>query len=109
MKIRVVLYRVGKPPAVEEIDNQLPALQALVGGYIEVVWLRPGLALVCNEEGKLLGLRRNRYVPQIADYIAGDFFFAATKDAEFVSLKDEEVAEVCNEVLWRHLRVLRRQ
>jgi|SRR5215831_3399693 len=50
--IRVVVYRVGKPPVVEEIDpDDLGVLQALVGGYLEHVELPAGLHLWCNEDG----------------------------------------------------------
>jgi len=37
----------------------LKELQELVGGYIEILWLRGGKALVVNEEGKIYGLPVN--------------------------------------------------
>lgn len=42
--------------AAGNIENELPALQQWVGGYIEIVPLAAELAVVCNEEGKLRGL-----------------------------------------------------
>ena len=43
--------------------NTLKAMQELVGGHIEIVDYQ-GACLVCNEEGKLLGLEPNRRVGQ---------------------------------------------
>lgn len=40
------------------IDNTLETLQEIVGGYIEVVPFKNCL-VVCNEDGKLLGLEPN--------------------------------------------------
>lgn len=37
----------------------LEELQGFVGGYIEIVPLRDGTHLICNEEGKLNGLPLN--------------------------------------------------
>lgn len=40
-------------------DFQLEEMQAVVSGYIEVVYLDDGLIMVVNEEGKLNGLAIN--------------------------------------------------
>ncbi len=40
-------------------SDPLAGLQAAVGGWIEAPFDRQGAALVCNEEGKLRGLRVN--------------------------------------------------
>lgn len=40
-------------------DFSLSEMQAIVGGYIEVLDLRNGKFLVINEEGKLIGLGIN--------------------------------------------------
>lgn len=41
------------------MENTLKALQAEVEGYIEVITLPYGAALICNEEGRILGLPDN--------------------------------------------------
>ncbi len=41
------------------IDNDLRALQKLVGGYIETVTLATDACIICNEEGQLLGMPDN--------------------------------------------------
>ncbi len=43
----------------ETIDNTLKALQRIVGGYIEPITLFRDLVIICNEEGRLLGLEPN--------------------------------------------------
>lgn len=42
-----------------EIPNTLKALQAEVGGYIEVFPIAADACIICNEEGKLMGLEPN--------------------------------------------------
>ena len=58
--IRVIIKRpedkVGKPM---HIRPNLKRLQQIVGGYIEHVPLGNGVALICNEEGKIKGLEHN--------------------------------------------------
>lgn len=46
----------------------LKELQEAVGGYIEMVWLSPKLVMVCNEEGKLMGLPYNAVATQMFHY-----------------------------------------
>lgn len=79
----------GKPPEEATIPNTLKAMQEMVGGYIEVVYL-DGICLVCNEEGKLMGLEGNRRVG--GDIIAGTFFLAGdNRDGDFCSLTQEQL------------------
>ena len=75
-------------PIVEEIDGGLESMQQKVGGYIELLmpW-EDEVAIVCNEEGKLLDLPANRLifddVGNPIDVIAGTFFLcSAPADAE---------------------------
>ena len=41
------------------IDNDLHALQKLVGGYIETLTVATDCCVICNEESRLLGLTHN--------------------------------------------------
>ena len=72
-EMTVLKVEPGKPPEEVTIPNTLKAMQEMVGGYIEVVYL-DDICLVCNEEGKLMGLEGNRRVG--GDIIAGTFFLA---------------------------------
>lgn len=60
-------------------DFSLEELQAIVGGYIEVVSLRDGRLICCDEEGKLKGKDRNHKATDILqaalrtrDFMVGD-------------------------------------
>lgn len=86
--IRVLLVNPGALPKVTTIPNTLEALQQAVGGYIEAVELEDGVCLICNEEGKLLGLPSNQRVG--GDVIAGTFLIVGEADGEFRSLSDAD-------------------
>lgn len=57
--MRVLIKEVGKMPQVKQIENTLDTLKSLVGGYIEVVSMEDNILLICNEEGKIQGLKPN--------------------------------------------------
>ena len=56
MKISVLIKEPGKNPRHVNIENSLKNLQKTVGGYIEAVTLAEDCAVICNEEGRLMGL-----------------------------------------------------
>lgn len=89
-QIRVLKVEPGKAPEKVAMPNTLEALQAAVGGYIEVLGLDSDAVLICNEEGKLMGLSANRRVG--GDMIAGTFLIAGETDGEFCSLSDDAAA-----------------
>ena len=68
----------GEAPLVEPKGEtwELKELQALVGGYIEIVAApnHPGRVLVINENGKLIGLPFNKNATALSTYepIVGD-------------------------------------
>ncbi len=84
MKIEVMVFEPGKPGEMREIDDSLEAMQAVVGGYIEHVGLILGLAIICNEDGRRLGLTPNRWG------FLGTFFVVRQKGADYVSLTEED-------------------
>lgn len=93
--MKVLVVEPQKPCRVQEIES-LPDMQQLVGGDIEAVYpFQEPVALVCNSEGKLLGLPMNRplldkdYLPY--DIIRGTFFVAGLGQENFVSLTDEQI------------------
>ena len=57
--IRAIVKEPGKEAQEERIGNDLKSLQKRVGGYIETVTVQEDLVIICNEEGKLLGLPHN--------------------------------------------------
>ena len=98
-KIKVLMVEPGKNPRETELENNLDALQNAVSigassqGFIEIIPMDDGKALLlCNEEGKLIGLEGNRRVGR--DIIAGVFYITAdNEDGELVSLQDELMEE----------------
>ena len=96
--MKIVAVRVGKPGVVEEIDNTLEAMQAFVGGYIDVVHLfwRDEVVLVCNEEGYINGSSINRKAAgdRFTDWISGDFFLVGVDGENFCSLTDAQADEM---------------
>lgn len=90
--LRVLLVEPGAPPRATVIPHNLDGLQAAVGGMIEIVDLDEKTCLVCNEEGKLLGLPGNRRVGN--DIIAGTFFLCGMDDdGNTVSLSEEQIEQ----------------
>lgn len=62
-KISVLLVEPNKHPKMIEIDDTLEAMQAIVGGDIEEYMpFEDEVAIVCHEEGKLIGLPPNRAI-----------------------------------------------
>ena len=94
-KIKVLVVEPMKPCQVREISG-LDAMRDIVGGHIQAVYpFRDEVALVCNEEGKNLGLPFNRPLTNDRgvpyDMICGTFFLAGLGREDFVSLTDEQI------------------
>ena len=89
--MHVLVVEPGLRPYEKEIGDRLPDLQKEIGGMIEVVYpFQDPVALICNEEGKLLGLPLNRALQdengRTYDVIAGTFLLAGLGDEDFLSL-----------------------
>lgn len=57
--MKAIRKKPGCEPELVEVENTLKVLQTEVGGYIEVITLPYGAAIICNEEGRILGLPDN--------------------------------------------------
>ena len=78
-KIKALALLPMELPQEIELDNTLEAMQKFVGGLIECIALSDTgseVTLVCNDEGKLLGLPLNRPLWDGADVLAGPEFLA---------------------------------
>lgn len=86
--MKILFVEPGKEAQPAEIQGDLKEMQAIVGGRIEALypWADP-VALICNDEGKLLSLPLNRALEDY-DMIAGNFFICGIEGDEFVSLSD---------------------
>jgi len=96
--MQVVIVEPRKKPMVQNIDDGLEAMQKIVGGTIQAIYpFEEPIALICNDEGKLLNLPLNRALRDITGYVydivAGTFFLcAAPADKDnFASLTEEQV------------------
>ena len=87
--LRILMVEPQKAPYEASIPHELTAMQQTVGGLIEVVRNGDGTLLVCNEEGKLLGMEGNRRIP--GDVLAGPFFVVGDAGETFRSLTEEEL------------------
>ena len=95
--MRVIVVEPKKKPTAQDIGSDLESMQKIVGGPIEVVYpFDEPVALICNEEGKLLNLPLNRALRDdegnVYDIISGTFFLcAAPPDSDhFAGLTDQQ-------------------
>ena len=88
--MRIVYVEPHKPAYEAEIENSLNGEQRAVKGYIELVYNDDDTILVCNEEGKLIGMEGNRRLDNGVSIIAGPFFIVGDDGEDFRSLTDEE-------------------
>lgn len=89
--MNVLMVEPGKVPYAVDIGEGLEALQAAVGGDIQAVYpYDDPVALICNEEGKLMGLPLNRALRDdegnIYDILAGNFFLCGLSEENFADL-----------------------
>ena len=95
-KIKVVLLEPGKLACAAEIDASLAGMQKVVDGLIEPFYpFAERVCIVCNEEGKINGMRPNRSVKDdrgvMVDFIFGPAFLCDCRGARLGSLSDEQI------------------
>ena len=84
----------GKTPERMELDGSLQSMQKFVGGTILAVYpFSDPIAIVCNDEGKLMGLEHNRALRDddgnVYDILCGPFFICGLGEEDFASLPEE--------------------
>lgn len=75
---------------------QRKSLQKMVGGLIQAVYpFEDAVALICNDEGKLLGLPINRPLydedGEMYDILVGTFLVVGLTEDDFGSLPEEMI------------------
>lgn len=97
--MKVIMVEPEKKAYAQEIDPSLESMQKIVGGYIQIVSpFSDPIALVCNDEGKLLGLPLNRGLwdedGELYNIISGTFFLcgAPPDSDELASLTPKQEA-----------------
>lgn len=95
-EITVLMVEPGKHPRVTTLGTKLDDLQKAVSigadyqGLIEFVSLGNGDCIMCNEEGKLIGLEGNRRLGN--DILVGVFYIMSeNEDGELLSLTEQKI------------------
>lgn len=93
--MKVLIVEPMKPCYVREISG-LNDMQEIVGGHIEAIYpFKEQVAIIANEEGKILGLPFNRPLSDERgvpyDIVCGTFFLAGLGAEDFVSLTEEQI------------------
>ena len=92
----VLVVEPRKPPYTAEIPVGLDGLSDAVGGPIAATYpFGDQVALICNDEGRSMGLELNRALydgrGQVYDVIPGTFVIAGLGDGRFTSLPEDLV------------------
>ena len=103
--MEVLLVEPGKEARMTEVSNDLRSLQSLVGGYIEATYpFDDPVALVCNDEGKIMQMPLNRALRgedgKIYDAIAGPFLICGLGEDDFCSLPKELQGKYMEKFRW---------
>ena len=93
--MKAIRKKPGCAPEIIEVENTLKALQREVSGYIETVTIASDAVIICNEEGRILGLPDNCRVCGV-DFV-GTVLIVGTKGDEFCDVPEADF-------LMNHLR-----
>ena len=94
--MKVLMVEPGEIPYEADIEPGLRSLQAAVGGNIQAVYpYEDPVALICNEDGKFMGLPLNRALRddtgEIYDIIAGNFIITGLGEESFSDLSPDQM------------------
>ena len=81
----------GKGWKIAEIENTLEALQQGVGGKLEAVTLASDACILCNEEGRLLGMPYNTTICGVS--FVGPLLLAGIAGEDFAGLTEQQVVK----------------
>ena len=87
--MKIIYKAPGLPAEVRDVPNTLEALQGLVGGYIETVTVATDAVIICNEEGRLIGLEPNCTL--LGVHFVGPIVVAGVAGEEFTDLPEDGV------------------
>ena len=94
--ITALMVEPNEHPKTVQLATDLDSLQKAVSigadyqGLIELLAIEKGVSILCNDEGKLIGLPGNRRIG--ADVIAGVFYVVGHDEyGELISLSTEKI------------------
>lgn len=85
--MKVIYKAPGCAPEIIDVPNTLEALQEKVGGYIETVTFATDACIICNEEGKLLGLPDNCCL--LGKHFVGPILIVGIDGEEFCDIPED--------------------
>ena len=103
-RIKALMVEPGKHPCVVELKNDLDSLQKAVSlgapeqGLIEFVYIEDNVSILCNEEGKLIGLEPNRRLGE--DILCGVFYVVAENNNGDLKSLTQEQQERYSKMFW---------
>lgn len=95
--MKAIIKKPGEKPRVIEIENELSTLQEAVEGSIQAVPLVADACIICNGEGKLIGLPYNIRI--LNEVFVGNILFVGVAGEEFCSLTNEQISLIDERVL----------
>ena len=95
-EIQGIYCEPGKYASIITVKNTLSELQKLVEGNIEAYCaFEDGACIICNDEGKINGMRPTRGIRnengELQDVVFGPFFICDGKNYEFESLSKDDL------------------
>lgn len=92
-QITVILAEPGEKAYISRIGTSLEVLQQIVGGWIEVCYpFEEEICIICNEEGKINGMKPNRAIydedGRMTDMIFGTMIICGIGGEHFTSLTE---------------------
>ena len=103
-EIKVLMVEPGAYPRITTLKNDLDSLQKAVSigadyqGLIEIIGLEEGVCILCNEEGKLIGLEGNRRLGR--DILTGVFYVVGEDGEGNLTSLPESMIEKYKQVFW---------
>lgn len=94
--MRIIVVEPQMKPTIRHINGSLVSMQDVVDGTIQAMYpYDDAVALVANDEGKVLGLPMNRALRDddgaVYDIVHGTFFICGLSEDSFASLTDEQL------------------
>ncbi len=102
--ITVLMVEPGKNPTLTTIQNDLDSLQQAVSigadhqGLIEIIGIDDNVCILCNEEGKIIGLEPNRRFYN--DILCGVFYITGEDDEGNLASLPSDMQEKYSKLFW---------
>ena len=89
--MKVLMIQRHREPELKEIGDDLRDMQDVVEGYIEALYpFDDPVAIVCNEEGKIIGLPVSRFLfyqdTEYVDALCGNAFICGLNEDDFTDI-----------------------